>query len=92
MVYCSDATTATSATAATTATSATSATTAIKKSFEDELFKGSVMGSVEKATAYTYSNGTKLLFGVRYGDGDTEELELDECRALLIEAPWYIIP
>jgi len=52
------------------------------------LFKG----LVEKATAYTYSNGTKLLFGVRYGDGDTEELELDECRALLIEAPWYIIP
>ena len=55
----------------------------IKKSFEGELFKG----SVEKATECAYSNGTKLLLGVRYEDGDTEELELDECRALLIEAP-----
>ena len=28
---------------------------------------------------------------MRYGDGDTEELELDECRALLISVPWYIM-
>ena len=55
----------------------------IKKSFEGESFKG----SVEKATACEYSNSTKLLFGVRYEDGDKEELELDECQALLIEAP-----
>ena len=39
---------------------------AIKKSFDGEMFKG----VVEKATACAYSNGTKLLFVVRYDDGD----------------------